>query len=318
MVDRYADVKGSSGSIDISSKTPVVTTREPTTTVGSSNTNSFQNVTTTDNTTTNTQNIDPKDLAALQTLVQQLLSGGTPEQKAAAANRSSVQQIVQGLLGNYTKQSAQKDAEGLVAQQLRQALEANMPALTKSIEGAGTSASSMQGLLAQKLAVESAQASSAAGLDASVKYGQISANLAAILDSISKPNDSVVQDLVNALAVAKNATQTSTTNRTINQNTVSGSTTTQEQTQFGGDTTTKGGETTNMNIPFEGGGSDLPYNTGNKKVTAGNNSNPFLDIQVNDPYAAGKALDQAIQDDNFDWSNATNEQLQALQDYYNS
>lgn len=61
------------------------------------------------------------------------------------------------LAADYTKDKAFQDAVDLVSQSLQNSMEKNMPAISKSIQGAGTSSSSMQGLLSQKLATDASQ-----------------------------------------------------------------------------------------------------------------------------------------------------------------
>lgn len=307
MADRYADVKGTDGDVI----TTAVTDPTTSTTNSSSSTSARNDSRAVTN--TSTQNMDPKSLAALQTLIEVLSTGGTQDQKTQLAKQDQVNELIKQILPSYTTTAAKADAEQAMAGLLRKAMEENAPAIAKSVQGAGTSASSMQGLLATKLSTEASQSAAALGLNASAQYGNILANLLSTLSSGSKPNDMVVQDLIQSLNIAKGSTS--------NTQSVQTGTNTQSQSQFGsGTTNTSGGKvtTTKQTINNDGSTTDSSNNNGSNSTTGGRSRNSYLDIQVNDPYAAGRAMDQAIQDDNFDWDNVTDEQIDALDAYYNS
>lgn len=307
MADRYADVKGTDGDVI----TTAVTDPTTSTTNSSSSTSARNDSRAVTN--TSTQNMDPKSLAALQTLIEVLSTGGTQDQKTQLAKQDQVNELIKQILPSYTTTAAKADAEQAMAGLLRKAMEENAPAIAKSVQGAGTSASSMQGLLATKLSTEASQSAAALGLNASAQYGNILANLLSTLSSGSKPNDMVVQDLIQSLNIAKGSTS--------NTQSVQTGTNTQSQSQFGsGTTNTSGGKvtTTKQTINNDGSTTDSSNNNGSNSTTGGRSGNSYLDIQVNDPYAAGRAMDQAIQDDNFDWDNVTDEQIDALDAYYNS
>ena len=154
----------------------------------------------------NTTLLSPENQKALDTLIQQLLGGGTAEQKKNSKERDLVTAVVQDLLQQYSKQQAFTDASGLMALNLKKSQEANAPAIAKSIEGAGTSASSMQGLLASNLANDSALAASALGADQAKAYGVIQTNLSSLLENLSRPDNTIITALNNALNTAKGAT----------------------------------------------------------------------------------------------------------------
>ena len=149
--------------------------------------------------------ISPENQKALDTLIQQLLGGGTAEQKKNSKERDLVTAVVQDLLQQYSKQQAFTDASGLMALNLKKSQEANAPAIAKSIEGAGTSASSMQGLLASNLANDSALAASALGAEQAKAYGGIQTNLSSLLENLSRPDNTIITALNNALNTAKGA-----------------------------------------------------------------------------------------------------------------
>ena len=194
---------------------------------------------------------------ALDTLITQLLGGGTAEQKKNTKERDLVTTMVRDLLAQYSKQQAFSDAQGLMALNLQQSMEKNKPAIAKSIESAGTSASSMQGLLSQNLARDSALSASALGAEQAKAYAGAQVNLASLLESLSRPDNTIVTALNNALNVAKG----STTTRTVEQ---SGSSS-QAGTTSGRTATTEvnggyqGGS--NISVGISPGGNQTNYNS---------------------------------------------------------
>lgn len=153
---------------------------------------------------------DPQALQLLMSFLQQQVTGGTAEEKALRKERMAQIGSARGTLADYTKGSAFSDAAALMAQNLRQSMEKNMPVINKAIQGAGTSASSMQALLSQKLATESAQAAGALGAQQAASYGGISAQLQSVLEALTRsdPNNSAA--IVNALGLFKNQRSSST------------------------------------------------------------------------------------------------------------
>lgn len=182
--------------------------------------------------------LSPENQKALDTLIQQLLGGGTAEQKKNSKERDLVTAVVQDLLQQYSKQQAFTDASGLMALNLKKSQEANAPAIAKSIEGAGTSASSMQGLLASNLANDSALAASALGAEQARAYAGAQTNLASLLENLSRPDNTIITALNNALNTAKGAT--------INRSVVTDS----SQSQSGSSTSSG---TTMVNGGYQGG-----------------------------------------------------------------
>jgi hypothetical protein len=146
---------------------------------------------------------NPEALGILMDFIRQTTEGGTEEQKRQRAERNTEIQRTRALGGDYSKNAAFTDAANLMAQQLQKSLEANMPAISKSIQGAGTSASSMQGLLAQKLATESAQAAGALGAEQAKSYGNISAQLQGVLEALTRIDPSIETSLLKALELTK-------------------------------------------------------------------------------------------------------------------
>lgn len=210
----------------------------PSTTTTSSVGSASQHATGSSSSYEKTTILSPENQKALDTLIQQLLGGGTAEQKKNSKERDLVTAVVQDLLQQYSKQQAFTDASGLMALNLKKSQEANAPAIAKSIEGAGTSASSMQGLLASNLANDSALAASALGAEQARAYAGAQTNLASLLENLSRPDNTIITALNNALNTAKGAT--------INRSVVTDS----SQSQSGSSTSSG---TTMVNGGYQGG-----------------------------------------------------------------
>lgn len=161
--------------------------------------------------------LNPDAWAMLMDFMKQVAGGGTEEQRRQRAERNTEIQRTRALGGDFTKRSAFADAAELMAQNLRQSLEKNMPAISRSIQGAGTSASSMQGLLSQKLATESAQAASALGAEQAKSYGTISTQLQNVLEALTRADNSQSDSLLKALDLSRASvgTGSSTSNPTV-------------------------------------------------------------------------------------------------------
>lgn len=145
----------------------------------------------------------------LRTLLQQLLGGGTAEQRAERAARLEEINAVRQQRGDYTKEAAFIDAEAVSARESRLALEKLVPSLTRAAEGAGTSASSMRALLLQDAAAKAAESAAALGLQTATNYGNISASLSGVLANLTQPNNPVTQALLDAISLSKGQTSTS-------------------------------------------------------------------------------------------------------------
>ena len=177
-----------------------------------------------------TSNFTPENEKVLGTLIAQLMGGGTKQQKKQTRERDAVTELVRNLLGEFSKQKAFEDAKGLMALNMQNSMQKNMPAIQKSIEGAGTSASSMQSLLSQNLVADSALAASALGAEQAKAYAGTTTNLASLLEALTRSDNSVLTALTNALGLSKGGT----VNRSVSQSgtssankTMSGSTTTE-------------------------------------------------------------------------------------------
>ena len=209
MVDSvYADREAKSGNVSNTGIKSGTITREvspsETNVAGETNTNSTETIT----------NFDPATQEALNTIIQQLLGGGTSDQQESNKKRQALISFVEQMLGQYSKQAAFDDASNLMKYNLQQSMEKNMPAIAKSIEGAGTSAASMQGLLAQKLATDSATQAGALGAEQAKSYASATTNLAGLLEAVTRPDNSIVNSLLSALQIAKGGTVTRNTSQT--------------------------------------------------------------------------------------------------------
>ena len=228
MASRYAS-SGSSDSYMVGN---------PTTSNSNSQQSSSSSSSSTSNSFTGIQ--DEEALTLLKNLIKQLATGGTDQQKEANAERKQTIQDTRASAADYTKDKAFKDAADLVSQSLQNAMEKQMPAISKSIQGAGTSSSSMQGLLSQKLAADSSQAAGALGAQQATAYGGITANLASVLERLTQADSTTENSLINALALLRNTVS--------NSNSVSSS-----YSQGNSTSTSSGGGTSRVSAPQSGG-----------------------------------------------------------------
>lgn len=173
-----------------------------------------------------TTQFNPLAQQSLDSLIRMLLQGNAPGY--STNQRDSLYPMLQGLLQDYSKQNAFGDAQGLMALTLQKAMEQNMPAISRAIEGAGTSAGSMQALLAGNAARDASLAASAMGAEQAKSYGNISANLMQLLENVSKPDTAIMGALVQALNVAKggNTTRQATSSGTESKSSMSSGATT--------------------------------------------------------------------------------------------
>lgn len=174
--------------------------------------------------------LDPGSMKTLQDFIAQLMSGGTASQKGEIQKRDAMTQFVTNLLGLVSPEQAKADAQGLMSLNLQQSMEKQMPALQKAIEGAGTSASSMQALLANRIAQDAALNASALGGEQQKAYAQSRAQLASLLEAFTRPQNTVENTLIQALNALKGAVTNTTSTRYSNNNSTQNSTGQQNQT----------------------------------------------------------------------------------------
>jgi hypothetical protein len=149
--------------------------------------------------------------AALAALIQQLLNGGTTEQKQNRTQRNEEIASVRGIRNDYSKADAMNDANLVIRKQQREALEELLPSLVRSAEGAGTSKNAMRALMVQQAATQAAESAAALGLKASVDYGNISANLSGVLENLTKSDNPVTNALLSAINLSKGQSSSSQT-----------------------------------------------------------------------------------------------------------
>lgn len=162
-------------------------------------------------TSENASLFETQDMQTIRSLIASLQKQYTKQ----AASQQQNKAVIEGLMMDYSKGNAFEDAKGLMALNLQKALETGNAAINRSIEGAGTSASSMQGLLAQKLAGDSALQASALGAHQAGQYGQILVNLVSLLEKDDQSGQTL-QGLLNALNILKGgiASKTATSTQT--------------------------------------------------------------------------------------------------------
>lgn len=152
---------------------------------------------------------DEEALTVLKNLIKQLAGGGTDQQRETNQERKQTIQDTRATAQDYSKDKAFSDAKDIITQSLQTSMEKQMPAISRSIQGAGTSASSMQGLLSQKLAADASTAAGALGAEQAKAYGNISANLASVLERLTQNDSTTENSLINALALLRNTTSSS-------------------------------------------------------------------------------------------------------------
>lgn len=177
-----------------------------------------------------TTNMSAQDQAQLDLLIKQLMSGGTPEMKAALAARNSEMGTVASIRDGYSKQAAFNDSQGLVSQQMRRALESLLPSINRAAEDAGSSGGALRALLLQDAANKAAESSSALGVQTAVQYGGVSSNLSQVMERLTQPDSTVANALIGAFQASKGATSSTVSNGTTNTVGTSTQQTAQNQT----------------------------------------------------------------------------------------
>lgn len=193
-------------------------------------TSTNQTGSTTNNSTTatnqTTRNLSPELEAELNTLTKQLAAGGTPQMQQDRARRIAVINSAIQQQQNYSKASAFSDAQGLIAQQMRRTLESLLPNINRAAEDSGSSGGALRALLLQDAANKASESSSALGVQTAVNYGNINTNLMQVLESLTRPDATVANSLINAVSAGKGAVSQTTGTQTTSgtQNTTSAGT----------------------------------------------------------------------------------------------
>ncbi len=154
---------------------------------------------------------DANSQGILDTILQQLLAGGTPQMQQQAGARQAEVAGLQGQRAGYSKEAAFADAQGLIAQTMRQALEKLVPSINSAALGAGASQSSMRALLTQRAAENAAQMSATEGVKAATSYGQVAGGLSDVIARLLSVQDPSAELLIRALGTAKGPTSGGTT-----------------------------------------------------------------------------------------------------------
>lgn len=129
-------------------------------------------------------------------LLDQYNNGGTEAYKKAQAQRQETIGMLDSSLQDYSKKGAFQDAVDLMASNLNKSMEAQKPAIQKSVEGAGTSSGSMQALLSQKLSTDASREAGALGAQQAVAYGQIASNLLNQRGSLTTGADQSIDPMI--------------------------------------------------------------------------------------------------------------------------
>lgn len=161
-------------------------------------------------TTTTTQGTKESN-QQLQQLLAMLMSGGTPEYRRSQQQRMTELNNNRATQARYSPDAAFADAQGLMNQIMRRALEGQVAQLIRSAEGAGTSQSSMRALLTNDALSRAAEGGATAGLGAAANYGQIVASLAGVNEGLTRPDNSNIQAILEALQLVQQANQVQTT-----------------------------------------------------------------------------------------------------------
>lgn len=146
---------------------------------------------------------DEGDRAAIRSMIVEMAKGGMPSQKEAKADRQGTLSQIDMLAKDYSKRSAFEDALGAITQQINKSMEANKPAIQRAVEGAGTSAGSMQALLSQRLSTDAASQASALGAEQAKAYGQIQAQLLGTRAGLTRGDDPTMTPLLQAIDLLK-------------------------------------------------------------------------------------------------------------------
>lgn len=167
---------------------------------------------------------------ALTLLIQQLLGGGTPEQRAEQIRRMEEVQAVRSQRADYSKEAAFTDATGAQNQQSRLAMEKLIPSIIAASQGAGTSQNSMRALLTQQAANQAAESAAALGLKASVDYGQIANGQNQVLEALTRQGNPITDALLKAIELSRGSRE----NKVTGSNTAGGGQSSYGNVSYGG------------------------------------------------------------------------------------
>ena len=149
---------------------------------------------------------NPEGLAALMNYIRMQGAGGSPDYLAQRAKRDQAYQNAAEFQNDWTTEAAFHDAAQLMSLNLQQSMEKQMPAISKAVQGAGTSASSMQALMSNKIAQDAALGAGALGAEQAKAYAQAQASLQGTLEKFTNIDLSNETNFLRALDLLKVAT----------------------------------------------------------------------------------------------------------------
>ena len=159
---------------------------------------------------TNADYLDSASRKALNKLIESLSSGKGAAAEFSQERRDEIN-TNQANRGDYTKAAAFSDSQAAMNANLVKALTEAMPTITAGIDAAGTSGSAMSALLTQQAAETAAQNAAQLGLDAAINYGQLQVGFGNVLEQLTAQGDPVTNQLIQALGIAKGASEKSKT-----------------------------------------------------------------------------------------------------------
>jgi hypothetical protein len=145
---------------------------------------------------------DPDVLATLKQYIATAANGGSDEYRRQSSRRDEAIQALRGNIGDYTAGKALGVAEQAMAGVLRKALERDRPMLQKAIAGAGTSASSMQGLLANDISTRAAESAGMIGAELAGRYAAVTGGMQDTMERFTRIDDSAERNLIDAIRAA--------------------------------------------------------------------------------------------------------------------
>lgn len=215
--------------------------------------------------------LDPVARQALNSLIQTLQGGGTPDQRAAAQQRLNEIATNQALRSQYSQANAFAQAQGAANAQITNALQQALPQIAASVDAAGTSGSAFSGLLTQQAATDAANLAAELGLQTSVQYGQIQAGLSGVLEQLTQATeDPSINALLSAINIAKGATESGVRNSSGSSSSTTTGTSTTVDAGSQQSTTNTNQTQTGVQVGFENTMVN-PTNNSTKKTSASNN-----------------------------------------------
>jgi hypothetical protein len=143
-----------------------------------------------------------------------IVKGGTSDQRAIADARQEEISRDRALQSQFSPEAARATAEGLSSYFARVLSEQELPAILRSAEGAGTSKGTTRALLTQQAIQRTGETASKVGADLTSQFGQISTQLANVLENLTKQDpNSIANQLINAIAQSKGITQSGVTSQ---------------------------------------------------------------------------------------------------------